>query len=326
MHLQAWDVACIPPWPFRSHHADPVVEQTLVCGTKPRGSFIGIKLMIPDPCSVATFFGRPRIFYTLSEVDRIPPDWVKMLNTVDQVWTASAWGRDVFVESGVKRPVRVVPEGVDSSVFKPQRVRTNGAHYRFLAVGKMEERKNYQLLFRAYVEEFRPDEPVELVVHFGHVIDPSRLLSKLGLPGRHARITVSPPILTREKMVELYQSAHAFVLPTRGEGWGLPIIEAMACGLPVVTTGIGPILEYSSRATALLLDYKLIPARDPQFDEYFQWGRWAEPDLEQLRYFMRWLFENPLAGRELGWRAAEQIRTNWTWGNAVQKIEQALEA
>jgi len=130
-------------------------------------------------------------------------------------------------------------------------------------------------------------------------------------------------------MAALYRASDAFVLATRGEGWGLPLLEAMACGLPVITTGIGPIREYATDQTALLLDYELVPARDSQdstFDHAFRWGRWAEPDVLQLRRFMRWLYEHRGEGRELGRRAAQEARLGWTWRHAVAKALTALRA
>lgn len=326
---EGFDVACLPPFPGIRGHNDPAVQRALMRGLAPRPVCAAIKLDLGEPLRVATFSGSPRIFYTMAEVDRIPPEWVQSLNTVDEVWTPSSWGRNVFLSSGVNKPIRVIPEGVDPSLFTTlSHEGKRSDRYRFLAVGKFEERKNFTTLFRAYLEEFTSEEPVELMVHFGH---DARCASEFLRTSdyQHALITFSSPVTSREEMVAFYHSADAFVLPTRGEGWGLPIVEAMCCGLPVITTGIGPMLEYASSETALLLDYELVQARDPHFErfnQWFKWGRWAEPGVAQLRRFMRQLFENPERGREMGRRAAEQIRSNWTWNHAVIKIRDALRA
>jgi len=325
MRFEDWDVACIPDTQVNEFPPDPVLRDTLIRGMKPRGKCLGLKLDLALPRRVATFSGKPQIFYTVTEVDRLPPDWVTSLNNMDEVWTTAEWERKVFLESGVRRPIRVVPEGIDPNIFKPASVSLPKRNvYRFLAVGKLEERKNYAALFRAYCEEFEPDEAVELLVHLGQPGNLYEFLFNLNLGRRHAPIKFSAPVSTEEEFANIYHSADAFVLPTRGEGWGLPIMEAMACGLPVITTGIGPMLEYAKKQTALLLDYELVKARDPVFDHIFEWGRWAEPNIAQLRQFMRRLFQNPAEGRAIGRRAAAEIYTKWTWRQAVGKAEEAL--
>lgn len=68
------------------------------------------------------------------------------------------------------------------------------------------------------------------------------------------RIEILNSHLSSEEMVMFYQSCDAFVLPTHAEGWGLPTHEAMAMGLPVVTTNWGGTTEFVTSDNALLLD------------------------------------------------------------------------
>src|SRR4051812_317656 len=53
------------------------------------------------------------VFYTLAEASRVPGQWVEVLNKCDEVWTASRFSRDAFVNSGVTRPIHVIPLGID---------------------------------------------------------------------------------------------------------------------------------------------------------------------------------------------------------------------
>ena len=84
--------------------------------------------------------------------------------------------------------------------------------------------------------------------------------------------------LTESEMAGLYAACDCLVHPFRGEGFGLPVVEAMACGLPVIVTGAGPALDYATDETAFL-----IPARRGQF---------AECRVGELETIGRpWLFE-----------------------------------
>ena len=69
----------------------------------------------------------------------------------------------------------------------------------------------------------------------------------LALPLRKlARVRWLDVELSREQLRQLYYSSNAFVLPTRGEGWGLPCVEAMACGLPPIVTNFSGPTHYMS--------------------------------------------------------------------------------
>lgn len=322
------DIACFATAAYAGQEPEEYILQPILSSLSPRQDCIGVKLDVPEPPRVATFSGKRRIFYTVFETDRIPARWVGALNTVDEVWTTSEWGRGVFHNCGVTTPVQVVPEGVDTNEFyPPDRPQPSSGTFRFLAVAKFEARKNFEGLFRAFARAFRPSEAVELLVHCGHRFseaqNPFRLLVDLNV-GPHAPIRFSEPCGTTRDMLRLYHSADVFVLPTRGEGWGLPIIEAMACGLPVITTGIGPVTEYANDQTALLLDYRLIPAVGSNVEEVFSGSRWAEPDEEQLIEYMRWSYEHPDKGRLVGMRAAAEIRSKWTWRRAAEKAVATL--
>ena len=333
LHASGVSVACRLPFSPCGRHPDPIIQTTIRAGFQQSLGCAGIKLDLAEAMRVATFTGSPRIFYTMTEVDRLPPSWVEALNNVDEVWTTCSWCQRVFLESGVVRPVRIVPEAVDTSLFTPTIGLSSEPHdrFRFLAVGKFEERKNYAALFRAYTDEFDVDEAVELIICFGRepTFKSNYFDSRFGANAskRHAPIRFLSPIMNRTAMANLYRSVDAFVLPTRGEGWGLPAMEAMASALPGITTGIGPMIEYSNNQTAFLLDYELVQAGDANcqtFHEYFKWGRWAEPSIAQLRRFMRRLFENPAEGRRMGLRAAAAVRENWGWEKAILRFSEAL--
>src|SRR4030042_455457 len=101
------------------------------------------------------------------EVDKLPPYWVRSLNTVDQVWTPSHWGAESFKNSGVKEDIiRVAPGGVDLDIFNPYRAPMveKDDNFRFLIEGKWEIRKGVDLMVRAFCDEFERNEKVELMM------------------------------------------------------------------------------------------------------------------------------------------------------------------
>jgi glycosyltransferase involved in cell wall biosynthesis len=110
-------------------------------------------------------------------------------------------------------------------------------------------------------------------------------------------------------MPRLYASADCFVLPTRGEGWCRPFMEAMACGVPVIGTRFGGHLDYMTDENSLLVDCTIVPVSAEGAREVpaFRGHRWAEPDADHLRASMRIAFTDRERIRALSARAREGI-------------------
>ncbi|MDW8213651.1 MAG: glycosyltransferase [Roseiflexaceae bacterium] len=272
--------------------------------------------------------GRYRIGFTMLEFDRLPQEWVQQANQMDEVWTPTAWGASVFAASGVTRPVYVVPLGVDRDVFAPGAPR---AHLMdrtvFLSVFEWGARKGWDILLRAYRAAFRASDPVVLVLKIDCRApgdNPVRDLAAL-LP------SPSPPVvllynrsLDAQRMAELYRSADCFVLPTRGEGWGMPILEAMACGIPAIATDWSGPTTFLNHDNGYPLPIRGLAPADAG-GVYGVGAQWAEPDADALVDLLRRVVQNPEERRRKGLHAAADA-TRWTWDRAVDTVYRRLQA
>jgi predicted O-linked N-acetylglucosamine transferase (SPINDLY family)/glycosyltransferase involved in cell wall biosynthesis len=275
-----------------------------------------------------------RIGYTVFEYTRLGADWVNGLSQVDAIWTTSAWGKSVIAAHGLaEQRIEVVPEGFDPQVFhaglRAQR-RDRGRVFRFLTVGKWEVRKGQVELLRAYAQAFRGDNDVELVLMCDNPFVPGfsvqNEIAKLGL-GKTATIKVMKPLATDADMAAVYAAADCFVLPTRAEGWGLPIMEAMACGTPVITTRYSAMTEYVNEANAYLLNVeRMVPVYDPLFfPQAGVAGEWAQISVDELAARMRQVYEHRDEAAALGLAAAKDMAQHWTWDHAAQKAQVLVE-
>lgn len=270
--------------------------------------------------------GAFRVGHVVWETTRVPASKVELARGLDEVWTPSSWGRQLLIDNGVDEArVQVVPEGVDTEVFHPA-AESPRERFRFLSVGRWTVRKGTDDLVRAYCEEFGPDEPVELVLHgwcpHQRLFDLRSRIARVARPP-HAPILPSTPLPAAE-LASLYRSADAFVLPTRGEGWGLPIVEAMACGLPVIVTDYSAPADFLDESIAYPLRVeKLVDVDEPAFYPP-ACGQWAQPDLAHLRALMRHVFENRDEARAKGLRAADAVQRRWTWAHAAEKAHALL--
>ncbi|WP_448192862.1 glycosyltransferase family 4 protein [Azospirillum sp. sgz301742] len=294
-----------------------------------------IAVTAPDDFPALAGLPGRRIGFFVWERDALPDRWLPQLADVDRVWTASRWGKGVIAAAGVpEHRIDVVPEGFDPAVFSPEGpalpALARDPRFKLLTVGKFEERKNTAGLIRAFAAAFADTQDAALVLSctnaFLKDFDLSREVERLAGPVRD-RILLARWVDTPDTLGTIYRACDAFVAPSRAEGWGLPIMEAMACGLPTITTGYSAMTEYATPENAVLLDYTLVPAPAcPLAGHLDRDGRWAEPDAAQLARAMRALYEDRARGRALGARAASYMAAGWTWDHAADAALRTLEA
>ena len=283
----------------------------------------------PHP-SAHLVIGR-RVVWSVFESDRLPAGYVESLRTFDVVWTPSHWGKAVLSACGLSpEVVDVVPEGVDPSAFPL--TAENGfpvdRPFRFLAIGKYEERKGYRFLLDSFAQCFGGRSDVELLVKCDYFLDHANRRTQFEGEVRRRgldNVLAAWGDWDEPAFRSLYTGADAFVLPTRAEGWGLPIIEALACGLPVITTNYSGQTEYLSSIVGgyFPISHTVVPICDPDFLRYWDGvdacgAKWAEPDRQSLSDGLTAVvnaFEN-WVGRSR--RASQVIRQRFGWEQAAQ--------
>jgi glycosyltransferase involved in cell wall biosynthesis len=283
--------------------------------------------------------GQFSIGFTAHETTEFPAEWLPYVDMMDELWAPSSFVREAMLRSGLKKPIHVIPHGVDCDIFYPHLPRgimELSSRFVFLTMGSFYLFKGFDVLIRAYLQEFAPEEGTLLVLRTAlppHALRwPGFIGECIDAMTREAGVMRPAPILLMEEplsqgaLADLINSGDAMVSASRGEGFGLALMEAMACQKPVIATAFGGALDYLNDENSFLLDYRPVPAlstpnpfRMPVRKAHRE-GTWAEPSESSLRKAMRRIFEG---GKEVEMRASRafrDIRSRWTTAHAAVKI------
>lgn len=222
---------------------------------------------------------------------------------------------EAFIECGVKVPLRILHHGIEPSQF-PYLERPYKEMFTFGTFGDLTPRKGIDVLLRAFMDEFRKNEPVRLIMKSmsaDYSCEDSRVILRTGF-------------LDDNALQEFLRQMDVFVLPSRGEGFGKCGLEAMATGLSIIATNWSGPAEYLDPEDSFPLSYKLIEARQTKISLKRKVvygdheGQWAEPDYEHLRHLMRWVYEHPKEVLHKGKLASKRVHANWTWDRVARQM------
>ena len=170
----------------------------------------------------------------------------------DIICVSRATANDVEKYYGRTKEVRVIYHGVDQEKFVGSGDKYPDLHKPYiLFVGQIQPRKNLARLMEAFEILAGANKDLQLVIAGGHGWLQEPILNKAKKSGVANRIKLLGRV-PDEKLPALYANAEVFVLPSLQEGFGMPILEAFACGTPVVTSNVSCMPEIAGGAAVLV--------------------------------------------------------------------------
>jgi glycosyltransferase involved in cell wall biosynthesis len=295
--------------------------------------------------------------FTMWETDTLPASSVQALNRCGLVIVPSRWGAECFRSNGVTVPIEVVPLGHDPKIFTSplaggvgsaspgdaNRGAINSPPTRRLAsldvdlprqgggeknvsqrsvappttfgtAGALDDgglRKNVQRVIDLFRTAFPDESDVRLRVKITPASPPVNT-------HRDSRIDVVQRSLSSSELAEWYRSLTAYVNGSFGEGFGLHLLEAMACGRPLISTTFGGVGEFFDASVGYEIGYRFIEARNAIYS-----GRWADPKNEELIGAMQRVHGNRDETDRLGNLAAARAKLV-TWEETARKLIDVL--
>lgn len=297
------------PWLINQDIDDGFVGKLMQKTTDPSGKIYDVSVQLQLPNEWDPRLARLNIGITAGvETDRCNPDWVAACNSMTMVIVPSRHAETCLRNSGVvKVPIHVVPEAYSPAIQAKEETKVDeldfSTPFNFLVFGQLtgsnpeNDRKNIFYTVKWLCETFKNDEDVGVVIKTNAGrntnIDRKMVTQTLGALLREVRNGPFPKIhlvhgeMTDQEVASLYRhpKIKALVTLTRGEGYGLPILEAAASGLPVMATKWSGHLDFLSQGKFIEIDYKLSEIHPSRVDNkiFMKGSKWANPDEDDFK-------------------------------------------
>ncbi len=277
-----------------------------------------IGLVYSHPDSLKLLNTKIKVLYTMFESSRIPEEWLDWLKLADKVLVPSRFCQSAFAERGVE--TEVVPLGYAPDAFYPSDEPKDDSVFTFLHYNAFNTRKGWDLVFKAFTEEFGDDPSVRLVMKtISDVI-------KVPIPkSQYPNIDVIRNQSSLAELRKLICASDAFVFPSRGEGFGLTPLEALACGVPgIIPNGSGMSEYFDNRYFLGVKHYPIPPMYENRRFNQLNVGQMIECDIDDLRKQMRYAYENRDKMKAMGKAGAEWVKANYTIDHTAKKLIEKL--
>lgn len=268
------------------------------------------RLMEPGKYHIAHFFW---------ETDKIPQIYADGLKLVDEIWTGSEDNAEAIRNGGVDKPIFIYPQAIETEREwpKPYLIPDFDGTL-FYSIFEWTDRKNPEALLKAFWKEFEGRDDVGLLIktYFRNFTlqNKKMIRNQIDMLKAQAGVKKFPPVflyldlLDRSQMMRIHKTGDVYISAHRGEGWGVPQVEAALAGNAVISTNYGGCHQYFSDKEMRRLPFSMQTLRGMSHagNLYGTDQRWADVEIDAVREAMRWAVDKPKELARMG-KAGQKV-------------------
>ena len=271
---------------------------------------------------------KKKLVYFLAFEGDLPPKWVEIINEmpIKLMLVPSKYNKRTFEDNGVKHTIKVLPHGVNQELYKPTKVYLmDEDDFIFLWVGTPHNRrKGLKEMAEAWMEFSKKNksDKIHLMLKMNTVYGCSdenkEIIEKLKDMGNVMFIEQTVP---EESMAALFHGAHAYISTSLNEGFGMNILQAMACGTPVLTTRWSGNNEFCTADNVISIpaDKKLT-----SINQIYGEQQYKKADYKKLAKLMEDVMVKHKEHKKLAMSVSKDIREDYSWKKVGKKLESFL--
>lgn len=326
-------ITCFHDAPARAAFSRPVYEKLKAMTKKPiNRQAVRVFHCIPDQQARVERM-KHNISFATFETFEPPSHWSKILNRSDAVVCPSLFNYKIFAHAGVTKPIFHVPHCIDTDQWNKDVGKMHSYDkFTFLFVGTWKRRKGWPQLIEAWCREFSSKDNTQLIIKTDKVDVAERnchaeMNNLRGIKKDIAPILFERTIFDNSRLPAFFKSANCLISPTLGEGFGLPAMQCMALGVPVITTDFSGCQDYANENTCTLLKptgfmlYDCIDAI-PQFKN----KKWPRITIQNIQDAMRHVLSSTEVICQKSQNAYEYVRSNFAYDTTVRKFDEIMES
>lgn len=267
--------------------------------------------------------GKFNVLYTMYECTTLPDDWLAPLDGADLIVVPCRQNKDLFRQY-TKRPVEVCWEGVDTEAFPyVERQMPLVSRFVFLWVGAPNPRKGFEHVGAAW-DGWRASGAMPKNVWLyckSTGVDRTDIVEERPM----MRLTIDTRNLSTGELFGLYRDAHAFALPSMGEGFGLTLAEAMSTGLPCIYTPWGGPRDFIDEECGYPVKWHFSPVTtmkiEPDGSRKMHHSTFAAyADVDHIIRRMEEIYFGYTRALMKGRIASKRIRDKFTWDISAESF------